>query len=660
MTGYNHVKHGRSAGIAAILLAIGVPLSGVTADDQLPQKVIVKKGETLSSIVIQETGRTDPALWQLVARFNNRTVEQTLEIGDVILLPADLLKPQVLLEEQSVLNNEPATVDSGAVKLSPAPSNTQVLFEEVTSTQKLTDTNNSSLQPAKAPATDVQVQFTESPADAVEEPDITVNDASEAQAQRKEPMQAEELADAETQKIKNPGNKGLAQPQANQPQADTQQPDPAVTEPAVSARSVDGRMAEPLKETPGIDNVQSCEGQQVCFEVSVSGGSDAPEEETVANAAPFDQGAVSTQIDKDVKPEEGNVPGSIPEPEPTISSNAEASAIDPQQAPANPGGTQAGETTGNEPQKNNSAGNTDTREAKVEPPPAKPGMFEVDEEAAVRALERSLIQLNALLLSPRRAEATVSFDYSYNADAEPVLVSVEDTETDTAVDQVGQLQSEVENSTITLDLKFGLPYDSQINVSLPIEFVDQDVAVVAPGGQSGGQGSTNDGVGDFSITVDKTVAVEEGARPDVIASVTYDSDSGKSGIGSDAAEWTLGLRATKRQDPLVFTAGLSQTFAQKADDGFQAGDVTQFSIGTLLAASPYTSLQFLFNQALIGEAELNGQPIVNSDTNIANFSAGVSSVVGEDTFLNVQLSMGLVDRANDYRLSFSLAKQFTF
>ena len=67
---------------------------GNEADE--PVKVIVKQGETLYSIVKRETGSEDPRLWKRVADFNSRTVSQTLEIGDIVMLPGDMVKKQVV------------------------------------------------------------------------------------------------------------------------------------------------------------------------------------------------------------------------------------------------------------------------------------------------------------------------------------------------------------------------------------------------------------------------------------------------------------------------------------------------------------------------------------------------------------------------------------
>lgn len=528
MSGCTHTKR---CYYAVVFLLIFFPFVVAWGQEKNePLEVVVEKEDTLSSIVIRETGNTDPRLWKKVADFNNRSVEQTLEIGDIVLLPADMFEPQPVvvqgLKEKALVNQpedqpEPVLTGSGSAATSALPTD----GDECDGQQVCFDVEVSTVEPTVRNKAEVEKQST------VDKPE-------------------------------------------------QQQPDTSST---------------PVEST----------------------------EETVA-----DGGTADSESDPNIKPVvpiQSEPPQPKPEPAPKPETKPE---------PA--------------------------RQADATPPPAKPGLFEVDEDSAVRALERSLIQLNALLLRPRRAEVTLNYDYSVNEDANPVLVSVEDVATNTTVQQVGQVKSEVQNNTVALDMKFGLPYDSQISLRLPMAFIDRQVGLVVPGAAPDNQDSSSNGVGDFAITLDKTLAVERGRRPDIIVSATYNSDTGADEIGSDANELSLGIRATKRQDPLVFTGSLSQTISQESDAGVTAGNITQFSIGTLLAASPYTSLQFLFTQALVSSTEVDGQSVPSSDGNIASFAAGVSSVLGRDLFFNAQLSIGLVDRASDYRLSFSLAKQFSF
>lgn len=548
MSRSNKIKIVQPIGLS-VLFTFCFPLLHVhSAEINPPLRVIVKKGETLSSIVNREIGSSDPNLWKLVADFNNRTMQQTLEIGDVINLPADLFKPQIVVfEEQKagqLAGQDEVTID-----------------EDANDDQFITEPESS----RKNECDDQEVCFEENVSEQTEKPDSVVD----------------------TMALENDKSKSL---------------------------DISGP-ANPLRSTGWRETIESADSA-VTIEQSVQAPLSSDSRYDVPDTVPVDK------VDNKSEPE-----------------------------PEDQSATLAGPT---QPEQSGS------EQSEAEPIPARPGLFEVDEDAAVRALERSLIQLNALLLRPGRAEVTLSVDSSFDVDSDPVLVSIEDTTTNTTVQQVGQLESQVQNRTVALDLKFGLPYDSQVNLSLPFSIIDREDGVVVPGAQADNQDSSIDGFGDFAISFDKTLAVESGLRPDIIVSAAYNSDSGTVDIGSGANEFSLGFRATKRQDPLVFTTSIIQTITQESDAGFKAGKVTQFSIGTLLAASPYTSLQFLFTQALVASAGLDGQTIPNSDANIASFAAGVSSVLGRDLFLNAQLSMGLVERASDYRLSFSIARQFSY
>jgi len=523
-------------------------LSTASENDALKQ-VVVKRGDTLSALIKRETGLSGPVLWQSVAEYNGRTVDQPLEIGDVIVIPPGIssTEPVVVLREQTDQTSQ--TRETPSVPAVEEKAATVIVFEE----QIVTSTGDS-----------------------------------------------------------------------NQP-TDEQSPESVTVEPAAG-----------------------CEGQ-VCFEEqsTTSDVETAPKDQVrdgaVAEKAPATDNSATEEPEAPAQTEvteDTSVPTPAPEPVPPKRPDNQKPASSEPAAPP--------------------PAQTTAAQVQPEAPKPKPGLFEVDEEAAVRALERSLIQLNALLLRPGRAEVAVSYDFGFDKESEPVLVSLEDTSTGETTTQVGQQQREVSSNSVDFDVKLGLPYDSQISLSVPFGSSRQDIGLVVSGTQGESQQFSSDGFGDVVVSIDKTLAREKGRRPDIILSAAYDSDSGSADTGSGAQEFTLGVTATKRQDPLVFTANLSRTFSQKTDEGVRAGDVTQFSLGTLLAASPYTSLQFLFSQALIDSAEIDGESISDSDAKIASFSAGVSSVVAESMFLNAQLRFGLVDSGTDYRLTFSLAKQFSY
>lgn len=309
-----------------------------------------------------------------------------------------------------------------------------------------------------------------------------------------------------------------------------------------------------------------------------------------------------------------------------------------------------------------SDGEPAVQEDAAEQKPQGPGLFEVDEDAATRALERSLIQLDALLLAPGKAELGMDIGYSYNAISSPVLVELVETEGGDEITAVATAVNESRNYSLSADFRFGLPGDTQLDVSFPVEVSTATATTSFVGGLLGRASSTESGMGDVSVSMLKTIAHEKGRRPDIIARFTYDSDSfdeDKLAIGSGAQEITIGLSATKRQDPLVFTYGLSHSVSIE-EDGFRAGPVTQFSLGTVLAASPYTSLRLGFDQIVVGTSELDGINIEGSGASLGVLSLGVSSVVSQLTFFSAGVRFSLTEAGTDYSLTMGVSRRFDF
>jgi len=291
---------------------------------------------------------------------------------------------------------------------------------------------------------------------------------------------------------------------------------------------------------------------------------------------------------------------------------------------------------------------------------AGPGLFAVDEEAATRALERSLIQLNALLLAPGRAELGFDMGFGFDSQTSPILIELIDEATGESSSGVATTRSARRSYTLSADLRFGLPGDTQIDLGIPVE-VSTDTRTTQFGGAIlDNSSSTISGVADIQLSLLKGLVQERGRWPDIIARFSIDTDSASSGdgesVGSGSNEYTLGLTVTKRQDPLVFTFGLSHAISASVDD-FTAGPVTQLSMGTVLAASPYTSLRFSFDQVVVGESSFEDQDITGSGTNLGVLSLGVSSVVSQFTFVNASLGVGLTDSGTDYSISIGISRR---
>lgn len=282
------------------------------------------------------------------------------------------------------------------------------------------------------------------------------------------------------------------------------------------------------------------------------------------------------------------------------------------------------------------------------------GSFEVDEDSSVRALERSLVQSGSLLLDPGNVDFETGIIFSYSENKTPILINNDKGEKD-----IGQTIQRRSKINIPISVKIGLPYDSQVNISIPIQTIDESF-IVAAGNQAIFENENQGlGVGDARITISKTLLREKGALPDIIGHFTWDADNGKTsdnGIrlgGAGHNEYRAGVTATKRQDPLVFSASISAQASPEKND-FRPGNQYSLSLGTFLAASPKTSLKFSVDQTLVGKSKLNGKRIAGSDQAIGILNIGASSVITPQTAVSIATGIGLTDSSPDYTFNISM------
>jgi hypothetical protein len=114
--------------------------------------------------------------------------------------------------------------------------------------------------------------------------------------------------------------------------------------------------------------------------------------------------------------------------------------------------------------------------------PAVPGQFEVDEEAAERALERTLVVTGALLLPFGKADIEPSFTYIRSQEEAPTIFFAQGRQLIASQDR--------RRNTFNgeLFLRVGLPFDSQLEVGIPYRYVEQEVVTEV------GFGARRDGV----------------------------------------------------------------------------------------------------------------------------------------------------------------------
>lgn len=283
-----------------------------------------------------------------------------------------------------------------------------------------------------------------------------------------------------------------------------------------------------------------------------------------------------------------------------------------------------------------------------------PGVFEVDEEAAQRALERTLSQSGALLLQPGTIEFSPGFQYARTEQTTPILLSFPAQGSGAPLTSIAGNRVRRNDFTLRADFRIGLPMNAQAEIGLPFTHVTvQQNNTFDPVGSS----SAN-GIGDLTLGVAKTFAREKGAMPDLIGRLTYNAGTGKTlsaplATGAGFHQLQGELVAVKRQDPLAFvaSAAYARTFEK---DGVRPGDAVVVSLSALLAASPATSLQLGFAQVLRAKQELNGVKSNGSDQTYGVVSLGASSVLSRDMTLVTQFGIGLGSDAPKYTIGIFL------
>jgi hypothetical protein len=289
------------------------------------------------------------------------------------------------------------------------------------------------------------------------------------------------------------------------------------------------------------------------------------------------------------------------------------------------------------------------------PAPSRPPGTASEEETLARALERTLVQQGGQLLPAFTYEVVPQMIYTHASQRTFGAAGV----------LLGPLSSRRDILEGDVILRAGLPFDTQIDFTLP--FVSDWRETTFAGSTT----SRNDtGIGDISIGLSKQVLYERGWIPDAIASVRYFAATGSAGFspagqvsgtgtGADALQGALTL--IKRQDPLVFFGGplYTHTFSARSGDvRFSNGDAIGVRAGTILAASPDTSLRFVFDTSFVGKSSINDTRIAGSDQVISFVQIGASSILAERVLLDFGFDIGVTRDSPDFRAILSMPIRF--
>ncbi len=285
-------------------------------------------------------------------------------------------------------------------------------------------------------------------------------------------------------------------------------------------------------------------------------------------------------------------------------------------------------------------------------PESAPGQFDIDPDAAERALERALVQTGSVLLPYRTFEVIPFLSFSRNENefaGPPVLVG--------GSLSGSSIASERNEFKTGVMLRAGLPWAGQIDATIPYvsSRLSQEQRVMgAPVSQTTSDVS---GLGDIRLAYTHSLTGDDPSRANILVSVAWDTDTGKRNgnlsMGSGFNELELSMATTTRQDPLVFTGRIGYQKAFESN-GIQPGNQISFSGGTFLAVNPETSLQFGLSMTYSGDMSVNGSTIAGSDQFAASLDLGLATILNHNTLLDAKVSVGLTEDAPDFGLALSL------
>src|SRR5699024_1017436 len=87
------------------------------------------------------------------------------------------------------------------------------------------------------------------------------------------------------------------------------------------------------------------------------------------------------------------------------------------------------------------------------------------------------------------------------------------------------VRSQSNEFTPRVDFRMGLPYNTQFEASLPYSYVRTKSSISGVSDTS----SSEDGIGDLTVGIAKTLLREKGARPDLIGRLSYNFGNGDTG-----------------------------------------------------------------------------------------------------------------------------------
>jgi hypothetical protein len=275
----------------------------------------------------------------------------------------------------------------------------------------------------------------------------------------------------------------------------------------------------------------------------------------------------------------------------------------------------------------------------------------VQDEAALEALSRTLVQKGGLVLRPWSVEIAPGVVYSHSGQQGLALV-----DTPEGVPTVSDQRLRNDDIRAVASLRLGLPWDSQLEVQAPYAWRRQSRAL-GNGLHAVNEGS---GLGDIEVSLSHQLLHEQDWRPDLVGAVSWRFDTGRDpfrsavptvATGSGTSALGVRLTAVKSSDPMVFYSTVAYAHDWSVRESFgrvSLGDGLRWDLGAILAVNPATSLVFGVSQDFRGKTQVDGQSIPGSDTLASSLQLGVDRVLFRNVLLDVSLGVGLTRDAPDY------------
>ena len=215
-----------------------------------------------------------------------------------------------------------------------------------------------------------------------------------------------------------------------------------------------------------------------------------------------------------------------------------------------------------------------------------------------------------------------------------------------------------------LGLDAGLPWG--MSASLNVPYVQRDYSW-----------GRNEGVGDFSVSLSKTLTEETARTPALVMRLGYTHDNGKDPfnavpIGGGFRSVEASLSAFKRIEPLVlyghlsYSHGWATTASYMEGEKYYTGKITPadsygLGLGASLAATPEISLDAGMSFEFKGKnkvAPLEGNAYHTARSTAGYFNLGATFVLNRNLSLNLTAAAGVTDDAENFIFMASLPYRF--